>query len=58
VIVTIWRITDAEAARDLRVDADMDVRQKIKDATPAAPDFTQLRGPGNRITRRLAGRNN
>ena len=56
--MTSWRITDADAARDLRVDADMDARQKIKDTTPAAPDFTQLRGPGNRITRRLAGRNN
>lgn len=56
--MTIQKIVDADGARDLRVDADTDARQKIRDAVPAAPDFTQLRGPGNRITRRFAGRNN
>jgi hypothetical protein len=56
--MTSWRITNAEAAWDLRVDADLDARQKIKETTPAAPDFTRLRGPGNSFTRKLVGRNN
>lgn len=56
--MTTWRITDADAARDLRVDTDMEARREVKDTAPIAPDFTQLCGPSNRVTRRLAGRNN
>lgn len=56
--MTNRRITDADDARDLRVDTDADAREKIKDTVPVAPDFTRMRGPGNKFTRRLAGRNN
>ncbi len=56
--MTIWEITDDAAARDLRVDTDIEARKQIGTAVPAAPDFTKMRGPANRIIRRFAGRNN
>ncbi len=56
--MTTWNINTDEAARDLRVDTETDLRTRLKSAAPAAPDFSKLRGPGNKYTRRLSGRNN
>lgn len=56
---TIWRkVTDASDARDLRVDTETDTREKLKGDAPVAPDFTRMRGPGNKFQRRISGRNN
>lgn len=56
--MNLWKITDADAARDLRCDTEADAREEIKDAVPEAPDFTKMRGPSNKYARRLDGRNN
>ncbi len=51
-------INDQDAARDLRVDTDTDTRERLAMQLPAAPDFTKLKGPSNKFTRRLSGRKN
>jgi hypothetical protein len=53
-----WKVTDADTARDLRVDTETEAREKIKDVVPEAPDFTKMRGPSNKFSRRIDGRNN
>jgi hypothetical protein len=56
--MTTWSISNEDAARDLRVDTEADARQRLAETVPPAPDFTKLRGPSNRFSRRLDGRNN